>query len=168
MGSSGCGKTSLLNMLSDRISVGRGDTKSGSIRLNDAEDFNNLVFGKIGAYVMQDDILFSYFSPREALRFAARLKLTIPFADQDNRVESLLQELGLLNVANTLIGSATKKLLSGGERKRAAIGVALITDPSLILLDEPTSGLDSFKALSIVMLLKSLSRKGKTLITTIH
>lgn len=83
-------------------------------------------------------------------------------------MESLLQELGLLNVANTLIGSATKKLLSGGERKRAAIGVALITDPSLILLDEPTSGLDSFKALSIVMLLKSLARKGKTLITTIH
>jgi ABC-type multidrug transport system ATPase subunit len=61
-----------------------------------------------------------------------------------------------------------KKLLSGGERKRTAIGVSLITDPSLILLDEPTSGLDSFKALSIVKILKSLARKGKTLITTIH
>lgn len=83
MGSSGCGKTSLLNMLSDRISMGRGDIKSGSIRMNDVEDFNNVVFGKIGAYVMQDDILFSYFSPREALKFAARLKLTIPFAEQD-------------------------------------------------------------------------------------
>jgi ABC-type multidrug transport system ATPase subunit len=53
-----------------------------------------------------------------------------------------------------MIGSPLKKLLSGGERKRAAIGVSLITDPSLILLDEPTSGLDSFKALSIVKLLK--------------
>jgi ABC-type multidrug transport system ATPase subunit len=60
------------------------------------------------------------------------------------------------------------KLLSGGERKRTAIGVELITDPSLILLDEPTSGLDSFKALSIVKILKKLSRQGKTIISTIH
>jgi ATP-binding cassette subfamily G (WHITE) protein 1 len=49
-----------------------------------------------------------------------------------------------------VIGSVTKKTLSGGERKRTSIGVELITDPSLILLDEPTSGLDSFKALKIV------------------
>jgi ATP-binding cassette subfamily G (WHITE) protein 1 len=65
-------------------------------------------------------------------------------------VEELLSELGLKNSADTLIGSANMKSLSGGERKRTAIGVELITDPSLILLDEPTSGLDSFTALSIV------------------
>ena len=42
-----------------------------------------------------------------------------------------------------------KKTISGGERKRTAIGVELITDPNIILLDEPTSGLDSFMARSI-------------------
>jgi ABC-type multidrug transport system ATPase subunit len=53
-----------------------------------------------------------------------------------------------------LIGSVLHKTISGGERKRTAIGVELVTNPSLILLDEPTSGLDSFKALQIVQLLQ--------------
>lgn len=59
----------------------------------------------------------------------------------------MLIDLGLYNTKDTVIGSVLKKTISGGERKRTAIGVELITDPSLILLDEPTSGLDSFKAL---------------------
>jgi ABC-type multidrug transport system ATPase subunit len=83
-------------------------------------------------------------------------------------VETLLEELGLLGVADTIIGSVLQKTISGGERKRTAIGVELITDPSLILLDEPTSGLDSFKALQIVQLLNKQARKGKTVISTIH
>jgi ABC-type multidrug transport system ATPase subunit len=52
-----------------------------------------------------------------------------------------------------MVGSVLKKTISGGERKRTAIGVELITDPSIILLDEPTSGLDSFMAKSICKLL---------------
>jgi ABC-type multidrug transport system ATPase subunit len=76
--------------------------------------------------------------------------------------------LGLKNAQNTVIGSVLQKTISGGERKRTAIGVELITNPSLILLDEPTSGLDSFKAVQIVRLLKKLARSGKTVISTIH
>ena len=55
----------------------------------------------------------------------------------------------MLGASNTPIGSARHKTLSGGERKRTAIGVEMITNPSVLLLDEPTSGLDSFKALGI-------------------
>lgn len=59
--------------------------------------------------------------------------------------------------------------LTTGERKRCAIGVELVSDPSVILLDEPTSGLDSFKAQSIAELLHNLARdKGKTVLSTIH
>lgn len=50
------------------------------------------------------------------------------------------------------------KVISGGERKRTAIGVEMLSDPSLLLLDEPTSGLDSFTALKIVKLLNRLAR----------
>lgn len=82
--------------------------------------------------------------------------------------KDLIAELGLQHAADTLIGNTKIKTLSGGERKRTAIGVELITDPSLILLDEPTSGLDSFKAFQIVKLLKKLARRGKTVISTIH
>lgn len=98
---------------------------------------------------MQDDILFSHFTVREALVFAARLKLKTPEAEQDRLVERIIFELGLTMQANSQIGDVRRKVLSGGERKRASIGVELVSDPSIILLDEPTSGLDSFKSQSI-------------------
>jgi ABC-type multidrug transport system ATPase subunit len=112
---------------------------------------------------MQDDILFKLFTPREALTFAATLKLAKSKEEINRRVNVLIDELRLGNAQNTMI-----RYLSGGERKRTAIAVELITDPSLLLLDEPTSGLDSFTALSIVKLLRYLARKGKTIISTIH
>ena len=123
---------------------------SGSIKINDHMKLSQDVFGSLAAYVMQDDVLYDSFTPLEALTFAARLKLGGSIAEQDERVQQLLEELGLMGVKDTEIGSAIRKTISGGERKRTAIGVELITDPSLILLDEPTSGLDSFKALQIV------------------
>ena len=78
MGASGAGKTSLLNILSDRMSAGRGNSRSGSIKFNDKIDVTQSTFGDVGAYVMQDDILFTYFTVEEALEFAARLKMTAP------------------------------------------------------------------------------------------
>lgn len=169
MGSSGAGKTSLLNILSDRIAVRRGSRLSGKVLVNDNLELNQDVFGTFAGYVMQDDILFAYYSPRQSLQFAARLKLShLSEKEQDERVEETLKDLGLLHVADIPVGSIKRKTLSGGERKRTAIGVELITDPSLILLDEPTSGLDSFKALQIVRLLKKLAERGKTVISTIH
>lgn len=68
-----------------------------------------------------------------------------------------------------MVGSVTRKLISGGERKRTAIGVEMITDPRCILLDEPTSGLDSFTTVRIVRCLQQIARKRmKTIVCTIH
>lgn len=77
MGSSGAGKTSLLNILSDRASNKRGNNISGKIMINDTIPMTSDAFGNIAGYVMQDDVLFQFYTPREALRFAARLKLDV-------------------------------------------------------------------------------------------
>ena len=73
-----------------------------------------------------------------------------------------------MKVADIHIGSKMQKFISGGERRRTAIGVEMVTDPSLLILDEPTSSLDSFNALKIVKMLKRYARQGKTIIATIH
>jgi ABC-type branched-subunit amino acid transport system ATPase component len=58
MGASGAGKTSLLNIISDRISTNKGDILKNEIYLNDTVRVNEDNFGKVSAYVMQDDILY--------------------------------------------------------------------------------------------------------------
>jgi ABC-type multidrug transport system permease subunit len=69
---------------------------------------------------------------------------------------------------DTIIGSAERKTLSGGQRKRVNIALELINDTPVLFLDEPTSGLSSYDAESVIELLKELSSQGKTIITTIH
>ena len=78
MGASGAGKTSLLNLLSDRIAIKQGSKLTGEVLLNDCHPLSQNLFGRYATYVMQDDVIFPYFTIREALRFAARLKLRIP------------------------------------------------------------------------------------------
>lgn len=87
MGASGAGKTSLLNLLSDRVAVKPGMTVGGKINFNDKHTLDQNTFASYASYVMQDDIIFAYFTVKEALRFAARLKLTIPEAEQEERIE---------------------------------------------------------------------------------
>jgi ABC-type multidrug transport system ATPase subunit len=101
MGSSGAGKTSLLNILADRVSTRGNATISGSIVFNDSIPVNKENFARYGSYVMQDDVLFSHFTVREALTFAARLKLKIPDNEQDELVERIIFELGLTLQANS-------------------------------------------------------------------
>jgi len=83
-------------------------------------------------------------------------------------VEEILDTLGLYKCQNTIVGSAMIKGLSGGEKKRLAIGVEMITNPKILFLDEPTSGLDSFTSYKLIKLLKEQAGKGKMVISTIH
>jgi energy-coupling factor transporter ATP-binding protein EcfA2/ABC-type multidrug transport system permease subunit len=83
-------------------------------------------------------------------------------------VKELMNLLGLTKSANTIVGNAKVRGLSGGERKRLSIACEMISSPSLIMLDEPTSGLDSYQATQVVETLRKLADKGKTIVSVIH
>ena len=82
------------------------------------------------------------------MNFSGRLKLSRLTENELNKqILKVCADLGLQKCLNTRVGSVFKKTISGGERKRVAIAIELLANPSLILLDEPTSGLDSSNAL---------------------
>ena len=120
---------------------------------------------------MQDDALMATATPRESLEFSATLRLP-PGTDSDtikNLVDAMLEELGLEGCADTMIGGALIKGISGGQKKRTSVGIEIITNPSLLFLDEPTSGLDSYTAFSCVKLLKKVAEHTKiAVLCTIH
>ena len=173
MGTSGSGKTSLLNVLSGRITdaTQKNISVSGNVHLNGfVVDPSNVDIRKTIAFVAQDDSLQVTATPREAILFSARLRLpkTTPLHDLLELTEVMLKELRLTKCADTMIGGHLLKGVSGGERKRTSVGVELVTRPSLIFLDEPTSGLDSFNALALCQVLKKVAMAGSAVLMTIH
>jgi len=132
MGCSGAGKTTLLNVLSGRLA--RKARVSGSVQAN-GEDITAFNFRSYLGYVMQEDILLDTLSPRECLTFAANIRLQGTQAFKTSRVEKMLEDFKLSEVADNSIGSIMERGLSGGERRRVAIAVELIMDPSILFLD---------------------------------
>lgn len=168
MGPSGCGKTTLLNVIAQRqLSDDKKHTITRDVRANNLPmDGGN--FGKICAYVMQEDILMDCLTPRESLTFGAKLKLKTTDKLIERRVERLIFQFGLEKCANSRVGSVASKGISGGERKRTSIAYEVISNPPIVIIDEPTTGMDSFTSLVIVKYLKQLAMSGKTIICTIH
>ncbi|KAF2283854.1 hypothetical protein GH714_016539 [Hevea brasiliensis] len=117
----------------------------------------------------RDDRLFPMLTVYETLMFAADFRLgPISTADKKQRVEKLIEQLGLSFSRNTYIGDEGNRGVSGGERRRVSIGVDIIHGPSLLFLDEPTSGLDSTSAHSVIEKVHNIARSGSTVILTIH
>ena len=74
--------------------------------MNDGIKVDQSIFGKYGVYVMQDDLLFQWFTVRECLLFAARLRLGGLTIDQQNtRVQEIAIDLGLDKCLDTMVGS---------------------------------------------------------------
>ncbi len=113
-------------------------------------------------YVPQRESVHDRLTTREALRYAAYLRLDSR-ADIGSRVEMVLGELGLAAQADTLIRS-----LSGGERRRAACGLELVGDPPVLLLDEPTSGLDEVLERRLMQLFRRLTGHDRAVLVATH
>uniref|UniRef100_A0A8K9UIG8 ABC transporter domain-containing protein n=1 Tax=Oncorhynchus mykiss TaxID=8022 RepID=A0A8K9UIG8_ONCMY len=167
MGPTGSGKTSLLDVIAGRKDP--AGLKFGQVLIDGKMVDSDLRL--ISAYVVQDDILMGTLSVRENLLFSVNLRLDprhYSAADKQQRVDSIIDDLGLQDCAHTKIGTEFLRGVSGGERKRCSIGMELITSPRLLFLDEPTTGLDSNTANHIINLLHRLSRSGKTIVFSIH
>ena len=107
---------------------------------------------------------------RETLTCAAQLRLpaSIDNATRTLIVEQTIVELGLTDSANTIVGGAGRKGISGGEKRRLSIGCVLVSFPSVLVLDEPTTGLDSFTAFQLLSTLSRLAKRGRTVILSLH
>ncbi|MGA7651530.1 MAG: FHA domain-containing protein, partial [Terracidiphilus sp.] len=164
MGPAGAGKTTLLKALN-----GYTPPVQGSVLFNGADLYRFYDrFRQQMGYVPQDDIVHPQLTVRQALYFSARLRTDLSDEEIDRRTEQVVDDLGLSDKIDTVIGSPERKTLSGGQRKRVNIALELITDTPVLFLDEPTSGLSSYDAESVVDLLKQMSSTGKTIVTTIH
>ncbi|MGD2113979.1 MAG: ATP-binding cassette domain-containing protein [Acidobacteriota bacterium] len=166
MGPSGAGKTTLLNVL-----AGLTPPATGRVRFDGLDLYrHHSRFRRSIGYVPQDDVMHEELTVRQALRFAARLRLPPGFraAALERRIDRILEQLGIDGIDDVPIGSPVRKGISGGQRKRVNLAMELLTDPPVLFLDEPTSGLSSEDALQVMKVLRELADRGKTVLLTLH
>ncbi len=126
--------------------------------------------------MQQEDVFFAQLTVKETLLFAVRLARSKGELDASDASRSdeeictrLMTDLGLMKCAETKVGDARTRGVSGGEKKRLSLACHLVSSPKIIFLDEPTSGLDSFQALNVIKALKNLcERRNTTVVCSIH
>ncbi|CAL1544610.1 unnamed protein product [Lymnaea stagnalis] len=165
LGPTGSGKSSFLDVLAGRKDP---DGVSGQLLLDGKPVPKN--FKCMVGYVVQDDVVMGTLSVRENFAFSAALRLptSVKANERKERINQVIKELGLERCADTKVGNEFIRGVSGGERKRCNIGMELIISPGVLFLDEPTTGLDANTANTVLMFLKRLSRRGRTIIFSIH
>ncbi len=155
IGPSGSGKSTFLTIVG-----ALQQPTEGTLSINDEDVYkmsenkrSDLRFKDIG-FVLQGSNLIPFLTIREQYR----LKLQKEKKDEaKQRIDEVLELLSIKH-----IGDKYPEDVSGGERARAAIGLAILLKPRLLLADEPTASLDTEKAVQIVEVLQSISREQDT------
>ncbi|MGH2945112.1 MAG: ABC transporter ATP-binding protein [Solirubrobacteraceae bacterium] len=162
MGASGAGKSTLLAVLAGLMLPDAGDVRfdGESLATMDEATRARLRAGRIGV-VLQSDNLIPFLTATE------NVELAIGLAGEDHarpRARELLNELGLGDRLDDL-----PRRLSGGESQRAALAVALVNQPDLLLADEVTAELDSANAALVIDIISEASReRGLTVLMVTH
>ncbi|KYQ89962.1 ABC transporter G family protein [Tieghemostelium lacteum] len=158
VGASGCGKTTLL-----KIILGRLVPDSGEVRVFGMEPYSSVltVPGSLVGYAPQENALYTDITIEETLQFFA----TLHNMSKEHFQERKQQMIKLLDLPpmNRIVGS-----LSGGQKRRVSLAIALLHSPKLCILDEPTVGLDPLLRTLVINHLKDISATGVTVIITTH
>lgn len=163
MGESGAGKTTLLNILAalDRPTAGEV--------LLDGHDITQISEKALSAFrrdhlgfVFQDFNLLDIFSLRDNI-FLPLVLAGRPYEEMERKLKPLAEQLG---IADILIKYPYE--VSGGQKQRAAVARALITDPQIVLADEPTGALDSRSSDNLLELFGEINKGGQTILMVTH
>ncbi|XP_043578785.1 cholesterol transporter ABCA5-like isoform X1 [Bombus pyrosoma] len=159
LGHNGAGKTSLFNILTGLTAPTAGTALIFGYDVRDSNDMQ--MIRSMTGVCPQHDILFDLLTPREHLEFFAAVR-GIPKSMIEHEVKKTLKDIDLTEKANTFA-----KYLSGGQKRKLSVGIAIIGDPKIIILDEPTAGVDPYSRRQMWSFLQS-RRHGKVILLTTH
>jgi len=164
LGASGCGKTTLLNVLGGIDSPTKGDLVVDGIQIHmlDQRMLCRYRQQKIG-FVFQFFNLIPNLTARENIEFVLEYVMEQPVLNKVERAQVLLEQVGLGHR-----GDHFPYQLSGGEQQRVSIARALAKEPKILLADEPTGELDYRTGLQILDLLSSFAQAGRAVLIVTH
>eukprot|EP01087_Luapelamoeba_hula_P008964 TRINITY_DN2282_c0_g1_i1.p1 TRINITY_DN2282_c0_g1~~TRINITY_DN2282_c0_g1_i1.p1 ORF type:complete len:1497 (-),score=261.71 TRINITY_DN2282_c0_g1_i1:27-4118(-) len=141
---------------------------SGRVTFN-GEKLPKKFYHRDVAYITQEDIHMAALTVKETLEFSAKLQLpsTIPRRVADDRANIVMQLTGLTHRADTIVGNALMRGVSGGEKKRVTVGIECTKAAGVMLLDEPTTGLDSQAALDLMRVLRTVADSGPPIMVSL-
>ncbi|KAJ3203256.1 hypothetical protein HDU67_010287, partial [Dinochytrium kinnereticum] len=157
LGPNGAGKTTLISILTGVYGASEGVARLAGFEIGRE---SSEIYKVIGV-CPQFDILWDDLTVAEHLYFYARLK-GVPRKQEKASVRKSLESVSLTTLANR-----RTKGLSGGEKRRLSIAIALVGDPAVVFLDEPTTGLDP-EVRRLIWSIVQKARKGKTIVLTTH
>lgn len=163
MGESGSGKTTLLNILAALDKPTGGSVKIGGKELSTIKESGIAAFRRDNlGFVFQDFNLLDTFSIKDNI-FLPMVLAGKPHKQMQERIEPIAKQLGI----SALLDKYPYEV-SGGQKQRAAVARALITEPRLILADEPTGALDSKATDELLRLFSDINRIGQTILMVTH
>ena len=163
MGESGSGKTTLLNILAALDKPTKGDVILDGKALSKISDRELAAFRRQNlGFVFQDFNLLDNFTLRDNI-FLPLVLAGMQYDDMEKRLNPMAKVLGIHELLNKFPYE-----VSGGQKQRAAIARAIITEPKLLLADEPTGALDSKSTDSLLDVFGQLNSGGQTIVMVTH